>query len=269
MAGKAGQYFVRRRGRIMGPFDVTQLERMLRRGNVNRGDACSADRRNWTRLEDLEELFPKEIVVEEEPIDEELTLIEEDAPQVQPVTGEWYYHYQGNENGPVSEDEIRRLLAEGMLSASDSGWKEGMPDWQPLGNLFPMSQGMPPAAPTTGIPTGGIHITVGAPVEQAPMGPQGPQSQGPWGGPQGPQGSPPSGEEAAAGLVICGYLFAFLIPIVGLILGIVVCVKGSVGHGVAHILISLFVWAIASAIIMEGMGARFGSVLDVVSSVLC
>ena len=265
MAGKAGQYFVRRRGRIMGPFDVTQLERMLRRGNVSRGDACSADRRNWTRLEDLEELFPKEIVVEEEPIDEELTLIEEDAPQVQPVTGEWYYHYQGNENGPVSEDEIRRLLAEGMLSASDSGWKEGMPDWQPLGNLFPMSQGMPPAAPTTGIPTGGIHITVGAPIEQAPVGPQGPQGQGPW-GPQGPQGSAPSGEVATAGLIMCGYLFAFLIPIVGVILGIVTCVKGSVGHGAAHILISL-VWGAAFAMLMEG--ARIGSVLDVVSSVLC
>ena len=68
---------------------------------------------------------------------------------------------------------------------------------------------------------------------------------------------------------MCGYLFAFLFPIVGLILGIVTCVKGSVGHGVAHILISLFFWAIAFAILMEGAGVRIGSVLDVVSSVLC
>ena len=52
MAGEMGQYFVRRRGRIMGPFDLTQLERMLRRGNVNRRDACSTGRRNWTPLED-------------------------------------------------------------------------------------------------------------------------------------------------------------------------------------------------------------------------
>jgi len=266
VAGKTGQYFVRRRGRIMGPFDVTQLERMLRRGNVSRGDACSADRRNWTRLEDLEELFPKEIVpVEVDPVDpvpiEGGGTDPDDGDE--PVTGEWYYHYQGNEQGPVSEDEIKRLIAEGMLSATDSGWKEGMSDWQPLGNLFPMPQGMPPAAPptgpTTGIPTGGIHITVGAPIEQS----------APTSGPQHTHStSPPSGE-AGAGLILCGYVFAFLFPLVGLILGIVTCVKGSVGHGVAHILISCFSWVIAFAILMEGAGIRIGSVLDVVSRVLC
>ncbi|HAB11998.1 MAG TPA: hypothetical protein DCE47_09935, partial [Planctomycetaceae bacterium] len=115
---------------------------MLRRGDINRGDACSVDRRNWTRLEDVEELFPKEVILDPPEPDDDGGSQEGGAISTEVVAeaGEWYYHHQGNENGPVTEDKIRELIASGVLSAFDSGWKEGLPDWQPLSELFEFPQ---------------------------------------------------------------------------------------------------------------------------------
>lgn len=41
------------------------------------------------------------------------------------------------------------------------------------------------------------------------------------------------------GLLIAGYLCAFIIPLIGLILGIIVTSKGSTGHGIAIIISTL------------------------------
>ena len=253
MAGETGQYFVRRRGRIMGPFDLTQLERMLRRGNVNRRDACSTDRRNWTPLEDHEELFPKEIATGRDSDDDgDMKLDEEDSTPgsagTELVTGDWFYHYQGNEQGPVTEDQIRKLIADGVLTTYDSVWKQGMEDWKPLGDVFdfpqaPTSGGMVPGQPGMMQPgmmqPGGINITVGTGASE------------------------PTVEQAGSGLIVCGYVFAILFFPVGLILGIVACAKGSATHGVAHILISLLTWGVSYALVMQNPQAfRVGFVVD-------
>ena len=261
MAGETGQYFVRRRGRIMGPFDLTQLERMLRRGSVNRRDACSTDRRNWTPLEDHEELFPKEIATGPELDDDRDTNVDGEvstpgSPGTELVTGDWFYHYQGNEQGPVTEDQIRKLIADGVLTTYDSVWKQGMEDWKPLGGVFEFSQAPTPGGMVPGQPgmmqpgmmqPGGINITVGTSESE-------------------PKPRPES--EAGTGLIVCGYVFAFLIPLVGLILGIVTCAKGSAAHGVAHILISVLVWWLVFTALMQNAGMRIGFVVESVSSLV-
>ena len=46
-------------------------------------------------------------------------------------TPQWFYGRDGAQHGPVSEDELRRLVDAGQLSAHDLVWREGMADWQP------------------------------------------------------------------------------------------------------------------------------------------
>lgn len=41
----------------------------------------------------------------------------------------WHYEQQGQSVGPVSEDDIRLLLARGELSGNSLVWTEGMADW--------------------------------------------------------------------------------------------------------------------------------------------
>lgn len=50
----------------------------------------------------------------------------------------------GKQLGPFNEDQVRAKLASGELSPDDLGWREGMPDWQPLRVLFSAATPPPP-----------------------------------------------------------------------------------------------------------------------------
>jgi hypothetical protein len=44
----------------------------------------------------------------------------------------WYYGSQGQQSGPVSEMELRRLLATGVLTQQTLVWRDGMEEWKPV-----------------------------------------------------------------------------------------------------------------------------------------
>ncbi len=48
----------------------------------------------------------------------------------------WWYLILGNQNGPIEEDEIQKLIENGILKYDDLVWKEGMDAWMPLSNFF-------------------------------------------------------------------------------------------------------------------------------------
>lgn len=73
----------------------------------------------------------------------------------------WYYAKNDQQHGPVSEDELRSLIASGSVQAGDEVWCEGMSQWRPAGEL-PELYGEQPVAPPP-IPTaarrgGGVDL---------------------------------------------------------------------------------------------------------------
>lgn len=44
----------------------------------------------------------------------------------------WFYAHQGQQQGPVSDEELARLAATGVIAGTTLIWKEGMADWQPV-----------------------------------------------------------------------------------------------------------------------------------------
>ncbi|MDF1823189.1 MAG: CD225/dispanin family protein [Verrucomicrobiales bacterium] len=42
---------------------------------------------------------------------------------------DWYYATNGQQNGPVSQEELVSLFEKGDVRASDLVWNEAMPDW--------------------------------------------------------------------------------------------------------------------------------------------
>ena len=48
---------------------------------------------------------------------------------------QWYYAKNGTQLGPVEQSELLARIAAGEVSASDLVWREGLPDWVPLGQL--------------------------------------------------------------------------------------------------------------------------------------
>jgi len=44
---------------------------------------------------------------------------------------EWYYGKAGQQQGPVSAEKLKELMASGQLNVTDLVWKEGMGEWKP------------------------------------------------------------------------------------------------------------------------------------------
>jgi hypothetical protein len=59
------------------------------------------------------------------------------------VNADWFYSVGDSRLGPVTEDELKRLVAEGKLKPSDLVWRDGMPDWveaRTVEALFPRTE---------------------------------------------------------------------------------------------------------------------------------
>ena len=47
----------------------------------------------------------------------------------------FYYSLNGQQQGPVSEDQLRQMVATGTLTPDTLVWREGMAEWQPLASV--------------------------------------------------------------------------------------------------------------------------------------
>lgn len=46
---------------------------------------------------------------------------------------DWYYAHGGDRRGPVGDDELNRLVQQGIVTSQTLIWREGLTDWQPYG----------------------------------------------------------------------------------------------------------------------------------------
>lgn len=59
----------------------------------------------------------------------------------------WFYAHEGKQIGPVTEGEFQQLRASGVIAAKTLVWREGMANWQALGDLTaPAVQTPPPVS---------------------------------------------------------------------------------------------------------------------------
>jgi hypothetical protein len=140
------EFYLRIQGRVQGPFTVERLRLLAERGRFARHHHLSSDGVVWHRAGDFPELFPAPPQIRRAirgqagngaaPVDDGLVAeIEEDLPN-------WHYAPDGDEHGPITFDQLKRLALSQRLSPDDPVWTEGMPDWVPavsVSGLFPDS----------------------------------------------------------------------------------------------------------------------------------
>ncbi|MBA2708145.1 MAG: DUF4339 domain-containing protein, partial [Gemmatimonadaceae bacterium] len=76
---------------------------------------------------------------------------------------QWYYARNGQQQEPVSFEELQRLASNGQLAAGDLVWSEGMSNWSPasgVANLMPAAD-----AGAGGLGAAGADVT--GPVQPA------------------------------------------------------------------------------------------------------
>ncbi|MEC5126931.1 CD225/dispanin family protein [Verrucomicrobiales bacterium BCK34] len=95
---------------------------------------------------------------------------------------EWYYASNGQQQGPVSQEQLMELFQKGEVKTSDLVWNETMTDWVPFGNVPSLSQ--------AGAATGGA-----APASAAPAQSPAPSSAAPRSAPAVASTMPATGGE--------------------------------------------------------------------------
>ncbi|NPU67923.1 DUF4339 domain-containing protein [Bradyrhizobium sp. 83012] len=59
----------------------------------------------------------------------------------------WYYAEQGQQQGPISEDELRDLIARSVVTAETLLWSDGMAGWEKAGRIPGLMSGVASIAP--------------------------------------------------------------------------------------------------------------------------
>ncbi len=69
------------------------------------------------------------------------------ADNNQPI--EWYLARDGQQHGPVSDIELKKIIELGYLQPTDLVWREGMPEWAIAESVLDLSRPMPRPEPVT------------------------------------------------------------------------------------------------------------------------
>jgi hypothetical protein len=136
----------------------------------------------------------------------------------------WHFLRNGQQAGPVSEEELRGLLAQGRLSLHDLVWREGMAGWTPASEA----------------------LGIAAPPPPPPAYPTQPAPQAPWSAPAPTAPAPAAPPLAAAGEAPKSRVAYILLGLFVGTLGIHNFYAGYTGRAVAQVLITVLLgwWAV-------------------------
>ncbi|MGB2402006.1 MAG: RDD family protein [Akkermansiaceae bacterium] len=70
----------------------------------------------------------------------------------------WHYTHQDEQHGPVTDEEIKGLIAGGNITPDNLVWCEGMAGWEPVSNVPELM----PAGNTTGVAAHAAPAAVGS-----------------------------------------------------------------------------------------------------------
>ncbi len=68
MSVGSGGWYVRARGRVLGPFNWSQLESMRERGQLSQAHEVSQDRRSWIKATELSGLYAPAVAGPSQPL---------------------------------------------------------------------------------------------------------------------------------------------------------------------------------------------------------
>jgi hypothetical protein len=214
MAGgdEPGRWFVKARGRVLGPLTWAQLESLRDRGQLARFNQVSQDRQSWISAASLVRLFPHvegagpslptasgraTLAASTARLDEFIILDDADADssastaRTAQEAPTWFFARDGARHGPLRLSALQGMADGGEIAPDTLLWKSGMEDWTP-GFLVPE-----------------LSFPAGAGAPAAPIGPAAPPSRQ-WSGVPvranpGPRTSPLAFASLVLGLLwLCG-----------------------------------------------------------------
>jgi hypothetical protein len=146
MSDGPNHYFVKIRGRTLGPFTADRLRQMAQQGQLSRINLISNDGQDWVKAGEFPDFFEGV----GSPARTAVAAVATEPAVVAPVNGasnqakaEWHYAIGAQQHGPVTFGQIRGLVANGTLASGELVWKEGMADWEPVSSVPELAASLP------------------------------------------------------------------------------------------------------------------------------
>ena len=137
-------YYVRVRGRTLGPYELDTIRQMARKAQIGRSHEVSLDGMSWTSASTYREIFERPIP----PTNDSVTttgnngnaavLMETTSqllPEAHPPSSGvrstmWHYTMNGQQQtAPIDQLSLINLIATGQVAPDDNVWNETMSDW--------------------------------------------------------------------------------------------------------------------------------------------
>jgi S1-C subfamily serine protease len=172
------EFYIRIRGRILGPFGAEKLRSLRSRGQFSRVHEISTDRRTWSPASSVDHLFASAQTATSSTKGPVSTAgVASGSPEANHLSGGsvtappalagiaqptrigpsdlavWYYRANDEQFGPVTATDLRSLVSSGRLDRSEFAWRDGMLAWLAIQDVPELSAGI--AAPQTA-PSGSI-----------------------------------------------------------------------------------------------------------------
>jgi hypothetical protein len=152
-------YYIRIRGVTQGPFNESQLQALVRRGDLARIHEISTDKKHWVRAEEYPQFFVSAVPVAYDQVQAANHPQERAAasaanynpgsPAAAPapaVESDYWYYYDGAASqGPLEALALKRMLAAGQLTAEQLVCRAGATQWSPIKQALQIDE--PTASP--------------------------------------------------------------------------------------------------------------------------
>jgi hypothetical protein len=165
MSEASDAWFLRARGRVLGPFTRAQLESMRDRGQLSQFHEVSRDRRAWISAAQVPEFFAgaaggAAIGIGAEMSEPVYTVVEQAGTGSANTPLEsgpgWFYARGNGHNGPIQLADLQRMVDAGDIGPSTLVWRNGLPNWLPAHQVselrFPVSAPVPAGPPAGSMP---------------------------------------------------------------------------------------------------------------------
>ena len=136
-------YFMRAKGKIFGPFSQEQMLTLRRRGQLSRVHEVSSDRESWRPAATFPEFFSEAtqgILITNGLVTEVMPSVNSPISPGMPTGltppenqkgADWHYSIDGRQYGPVTLEELKRLVKEEEVLGEDLVWTGSMSEWAP------------------------------------------------------------------------------------------------------------------------------------------
>jgi GYF domain 2/Domain of unknown function (DUF4190) len=156
MSVGSGDWYVRARGRVLGPFNWSPLESLRDRGQLSQLHEVSQDRRSWIKATDLPGLYTQ---TEAGPSRQSTSTSVEwptfgiaddpassSAPAVSEAAPSWFLARGETHHGPLRLADLQRMIDSGEMGPNSMLWTNGMENWVPANQVAGLWFGAPAGA---------------------------------------------------------------------------------------------------------------------------